>query len=261
MLCFIIKSLLFFVANKEKKFEKRQAKKAKRLSDEAEELPEAAVVKKRKGKEKPQNWIFELALAFIFFFSHGFTPKEGAPGDGGDGPKPEAPARQQMRDAKKKSLTSTTSAASNAPRSSSTGSAPGPGSNGRDAPLNELLIQGASITAQMTKANSLMEREASLEEAKAVVSLISEQLKNPFLSEARQRALWKEHDEASENVRALLAKRKTDREAPPTRTDTPVQDLISTSDGDDDSNNGEDGGEDDGSDDGGGDGGGGVGAV
>ncbi len=214
-------------------FEKRETKKKRNSIGDAAHTTEEPSTKKRKTREMPTIWVNELALAFTFFGPIGFSPKSGSPGNEGGGPPPKVPARQQMREAKKAAATNgpprTTASSSNP--SSSVSTVEGPGSNGRDAHLGQLLAQGAAITAEMKKATKLMEGEVDLDEAKSVVSLISDQLKNPYLSEERQRALWKEHEEASTIVRNLLLKRKAEREVQPACLDVPpLQELPNDSD-------------------------------
>jgi len=58
-----------------------------------------------------------------------------------------------------------------------------------------------------------MEHEAILKDAEASLSTVTEQLKNPYLSDDAKRSLWDEHYSASQEIKRILAQRKAEREA------------------------------------------------
>jgi hypothetical protein len=171
------------------------------------------VRKTRTTKEKPANWTCKLALAFCFFGPVGLSPKAGAPGDDGAGAAAVQPSRQEMREAKKAAQKAREKSTSSS--SSTGGGVSGPGSNGGKPPqqMQLLTAQGEVIASNMAKATKLMEDESSLSEANLAVSLIENQLRNPYLSEPDKQSLWKEHSTASSAVRAIIKKRAADRDA------------------------------------------------
>ena len=216
-------SILFLpLGKKNEAYDRRERKKTRTFTSPADTAEIATggalepsappVAKKRANKEKPANWTNELALAFCIFGPVGLSPKAGAPGDDGAGAAAVQPSRQEMREAKKAAQKAGEKSTSTS--SSAGGGAAGPGSNGGKPPqqMQLLTAQGEVIASNMAKATKLMEDDSSLSEANLAVTLIENQLKNPYLSEPDKKRLWKEHSAASSAVRAIITKRAADRD-------------------------------------------------